>query len=234
MSWSSRWIEFLSPCLEEMLMAKTITLCHPKDPSTADVGDGETPKMCHARHSTFAAFGYASGVANVNGLLTGDQTGAPTKGRTYQQPDDDDTGFGFWIIVFEVKPAVVHANTTFTLELFEYDEAGAKTSLHTEPNIIVDDGFGGLAMSFPKTGDVICTHFAPYGTSDSSATVSAALSGGTMTSDFQERQKTPPPTNWVLSCYEPTAPQSGVTLTVSQSGQTDQVASNLTIRANCI
>jgi hypothetical protein len=222
MSPSSRWIDFLSPCFEEFAMAKRVTVYHPQN-ATQGSGPDENQRR-HARHPHFAACGSSAEVDNVNGTLTDDRTERVYYGRTIQQPSSDANGF--WIIEF-LMGSHADPNTTYTLRIYEIDLMGTDIFSVTESIIIIDAGRF-FAMSYPTSGDNICTHFAPYGTSNSGSAIGASITDPT---NFTSTTTTLPPTNWVLSCVA--KPQNNATFTATQDG-TLLSATAVTVVRTCI
>jgi hypothetical protein len=155
----------------------------------------------------FAAFGTATGIKEVFGLLK-HQNGTKYSGHTLVSPLQSDTGF--WIIHFVRGDfPISNSEDVYTLEVFDADDIAGGRIGHVV-GLTFHPLFGGsVVISYPQPNNQVCDNFAAYGTAPGSLDVTSIL-----TNKIKVIEASPGP-DWVLHCQ---VNDGGHDLTVDQTG----------------
>jgi hypothetical protein len=150
---------------------------------------------------SFAAYGTASGVARITGLLYNRETKKSYAGDTLREPPD-------WIVYFLNVPAGKH----YTLQIFE-----SPGGLLTHEDISIRTSGRQILVTYPKPGGTLCTSFTAYGTTNDPGSFTGKMTRNKTSAVYVGTPIQPPP-NWVIQFTglpPSTSPTDLYTLTVT-------------------
>lgn len=130
---------------------------------------------------SFAAYGTASGVAKVTGLLYNRKTKKSYAGDTLREPPD-------WIVYFLNVPIGKH----YTLQIFE-----SPGGLVKHEDISIGSRTAQILVTYPPSGATVCTSFTAYGSTNDPGSFTGKMTRNKTGAIFVGTPIQPPP-NWVI------------------------------------